>query len=169
MLNSAICKASEEQSYTLRTIQCDKSTVSTKIATSGIAVIGWTYSLGCARSRLYQSRQTMRSFVKDGDNHVFAQGNKATLMKGNRNIEQRGPLGNTLSRKTTTNLPVVAQQRCPFRINIYYHKSDGYYYLSTNGNVQNFQKGLIFHITIMHDKRLFSVAGLTWTSMWRKW
>jgi hypothetical protein len=24
-----------------------------------------------------------------------------------------------------------------------YHKSDGYYYLSTNGNVQNFQKGLI--------------------------
>jgi hypothetical protein len=31
----------------------------------------------------------MRSFVKDGDNHVFAQENKATLMKGNRNIEQR--------------------------------------------------------------------------------
>jgi hypothetical protein len=45
--------------------------------------------------------------------------------------------------KTTTTLPVVAQQRCPFRINIYYHKSDGYYYLSTNGNVHNFQKGII--------------------------
>jgi hypothetical protein len=45
--------------------------------------------------------------------------------------------------KTTTTLPGVAQQQCPFRINIYYHKSDGYYYLSTNGNVQNFQKGLI--------------------------
>jgi hypothetical protein len=106
-------------------------------------VIGWTYSLGCVRSRLYQSRQTMRSFVKDGDNHVFALGNKATLMKGNRNIEQRGPLGKTLPRKTTTTLPVVAQQRCPFRINIYFHKSDGYYYLSTNGNVHNFQKGII--------------------------
>jgi hypothetical protein len=106
-------------------------------------VIGWTYSLGCVRSRLYQSRQTMRSFVKDGDNHVFAQGKKATLMKCNRNIEQRGPLGKTMPRKTTTTLPVVAQQRCPFRINIYYHKSDGYYYLSTNGNVQNFLKGLI--------------------------
>jgi predicted house-cleaning NTP pyrophosphatase (Maf/HAM1 superfamily) len=26
---------------------------------------------------------------------------------------------------------------------IYHHKSDGYYYLSTNSNVQNFQKGLI--------------------------
>jgi hypothetical protein len=78
MLKSAICKVSEEQGYTLRAIQCDKSTVSTKSATSGIAVIGWTYSLGCVRSRLYQSRQTMRSFVKDGVNHVFAQGNKAT-------------------------------------------------------------------------------------------
>jgi hypothetical protein len=117
--------------------------VSTKSATSGIAVIIWTYSLGCVRSRLYQSRQKMRSFVKDGDNHVFAQGNKANLMKGNMNIEQRGPLGKTLPRRTTTTLPVVAQQRCPFRTNIYYHKSDGYYYLSTNGNVQNFQKGII--------------------------
>jgi hypothetical protein len=143
MLKSAICKASEEQGYTLRTIQSDKSTVSTKSATSGIPVIGWTYSLGCVRSRLYQSRQTMRSFVKDGDNHVFALGNKTTFMKGNRNIEQRGPLGKTLPRKTTTTLPVVEQQRCPFRINIYYHKSDGYYYLSTNGNVHNFQKGII--------------------------
>jgi hypothetical protein len=135
MLNIAICKASEEQGYTLRTIQCDKSTVSTKSATSGIAVIDWTYSLGCVRSRLYQRHQTMRSFVKDGDNHVFAHGNKVTFMKGNSNIEQRGPLGKTLPRKMTTTLPVVAQQRCPFRINIYYHKSDGYYYLSTNGNV----------------------------------
>jgi hypothetical protein len=114
MLKSAIFKASEEQCYTLRTIQCDKSTVSTKSATSGIAVIGWTYSLGCVRSRLYQSRQTMRSFVKDGDNDVFVQGNKVTLMKGNRNIEQRGPLVKTLTGKTTTTLHVVAQQRCPF-------------------------------------------------------
>jgi hypothetical protein len=143
MLKSAICKASEEQGYTRRTIQCDKSTVSTKSVTSGIPVIGWTYSLGCVRSRLYQSCQTMRSFVKDGDNLVFALGNKATLMKGNRNIEQRGPLGKTPPRKTTTTLPVVAQQRCPFRINIYYRKSDGYYYLSTNGNVHNFQQGII--------------------------
>jgi hypothetical protein len=38
-----------------------------KRATSGIPVIGWTYLIGCVRSRLYQSRQTMRSFVKDGD------------------------------------------------------------------------------------------------------
>jgi hypothetical protein len=88
MLNSAICKASEEQGYTLQTIQCDKSTVSTKSVTSGIPVIGWTYSLGCVCSRLFQSRQTMCSFVKDGDNLVFALGNKAILMKGNRNIDQ---------------------------------------------------------------------------------
>jgi hypothetical protein len=92
MLNSAICKASEEQGYMLRSIQCDKSTVFTKNAKSGIPVIGWTYSLGCIRSRLYQSHQTVRSFLKDGDDDVFAQGNKANLMKGNRNIEQRGPL-----------------------------------------------------------------------------
>jgi hypothetical protein len=57
MLKSAICKASEEHSYTLRTIQCEKSTVSTKSDTSGSAVIGWKYSLGCVCSRLYQSRQ----------------------------------------------------------------------------------------------------------------
>jgi hypothetical protein len=117
--------------------------VSTKSATSGMPVIGWTYSLGCVHSRLYQSRQTMRSFVKDGDTDVFAQGNNITLMKDNMNIEQRGPLGKMLPRKMTTTLHVIAQQRCPFRINIYYHKSDGYYYLSNNGNVQNFQKGLI--------------------------
>jgi hypothetical protein len=76
MLKSAICKTSEEQGYTLRTIQCDKSTVSKKSATSGIPVIGWTYSIGCVRIRLYQSHQTMRSFVKDGDNFVFALGKK---------------------------------------------------------------------------------------------
>jgi hypothetical protein len=69
---------------------------------------------------------------------------KATFMKVNRNIEQRGRIGKTLQRKKTTTLPVVAQQRCPFQINIYYHKSEGYYYLSTNGNVHNFQKGPIF-------------------------
>jgi hypothetical protein len=59
MLKSAICKASEDQGYTLQTIQCEKSNVSTKSATSGIAVTGWTYLCGCVRSRLYQSRQTM--------------------------------------------------------------------------------------------------------------
>jgi hypothetical protein len=95
MLKSDICKASEQQGYTFRTIQCDKSTVSTKSATSGIAVIGWTYTLGCVCSHLYQIIQTMRPFFQDGDNHVFVQGNKATLMKGNMNIVQRGPLGKT--------------------------------------------------------------------------
>jgi hypothetical protein len=85
----------------------------------------------------------MLSFLKDGGNDVLAQGNKSTLIKGNMNIEQRGPLGKTPPRNTTTALPVVSQQWCPFRINIYYYKSDGYYYLSTNGNVQNFHQGLI--------------------------
>jgi hypothetical protein len=74
---------------------------------------------------------------------VIAQGNKSTLMKGNRNIEQRGPLGKTLPRKMTTTLHVGSQQCCPFHINIYYYKSYGHYYLSTNGYVQNFHKGLI--------------------------
>jgi hypothetical protein len=41
---------------------------------------------------------------------MFEQGNKVTLMKGNRNIEQRGPLGKTLSRKTTTTLPLDAEE-----------------------------------------------------------
>jgi hypothetical protein len=114
ILKNSICKASEEQGCKLQIIQCDKSTVSTKSSTSGIPATGWTYSLGCARSLLCQSRQIMRSFARDVDNHVFAQGNKATLMKGNRNIEQRGPLGQTLPRKMTTTLPIVAQQWCPF-------------------------------------------------------
>jgi hypothetical protein len=140
MLKSAIFKAYEEQGYMLRSIQGDKSKVLTKSAKSGT---GWTYSRGCVRSRLYQSRQTMRWFLKDGGNDVLAQRNKSTLLKDNRNIEQRGPLGKMLPRKTTTTLPVVSQQWCPFHINIYYYKSDGYYYLSTNGNVQNFHKGLI--------------------------
>jgi hypothetical protein len=63
-------------------------------------------------------------------------------MKGNRKIKQRGPLRKTLSRKMTTTLPLDAEERCPFRINIYYFKPDGYYYLSTNGNIHNFDKGI---------------------------
>jgi hypothetical protein len=41
---------------------------------------------------------------------MFEQGNKVTLMKGNRKIEQRGPLGKTVSRKTTPNLPLDAEE-----------------------------------------------------------
>jgi hypothetical protein len=93
----------------------------------------------------------MRSFFNDGGNNVIAQGNKSTLMKGNRNIKQRGPLGKTLPRKMTTTLRVGSQQWCPFRINMYYYKSDGHCYLSTNGNVQNFHNGLIF--SHHHDER----------------
>jgi hypothetical protein len=43
--------------------------------------------------------QTMRSFLKEGGNDVFAQGNTSTVMEGNRNIEQRDPLGKILTRK----------------------------------------------------------------------
>jgi hypothetical protein len=75
---------------------------------------------------------------------VFALGSKATLMKGNMSIEQRGPLGKKLPRKATTTLPVVAHQWCPFQINIYYHQPDRYYYLSSSGNDHNLQKGIIF-------------------------
>jgi hypothetical protein len=41
----------------------------------------------------------MRSFLKEGGNDMFAQGNKLTFMKINRNIEKRGPLGKTLPQK----------------------------------------------------------------------
>jgi hypothetical protein len=73
---------------------------------------------------------------------MIEQGNKVNLMKGNRKIEQRGPLEKTLSRKMTTTLPFDAEERCPFRINMYYFKPDGYYYLSTSGNIHNFDKGI---------------------------
>jgi hypothetical protein len=56
--------------------------------------------------------------VHRAGNEMFEQGNKVTLMKGNRKIEQRGPLGKTLSRKTPTTLPVDAEERCSFRINL---------------------------------------------------
>jgi hypothetical protein len=90
----------EEQGYSLRGTQCDKSTVTTKSSKAGKPFSGWTYSLGCYRSRLYQSRQA--SFMKSGGIEMFEQDNTVTLMNGNRKIEQRGPLGKTLSRKTTT-------------------------------------------------------------------
>jgi hypothetical protein len=114
--------------------------VITKIDKSGKPFSGWTYSLGCYRSRLYQSRQA--SFLNSGGNEMFGQGNKVTLMKGNRKIEQRGSLGKTLSLKTTTNSPGDAEEHCTFHINIYSFKPDGYYYLSTNGNIHNFHKGI---------------------------
>jgi hypothetical protein len=50
----------------------------------------------------------MHLFLEEGDDDVFAPGNKSTLTKGNRNIEQRGPLGKILLQKTTTTLPAVA-------------------------------------------------------------
>jgi hypothetical protein len=116
--------------------------VTTKSAKSGKPFSGWAYSLSCYRSRLYQSRQA--SFLNSGGNEMFEQGNNVTLMKGNRKIEQRGPLGKTLSRKTTTTLPVDAEEWCPFHINICYFKPEGYYYLSTNGNIHNFHNGYLF-------------------------
>jgi hypothetical protein len=140
MLKSVVPKAGEEQGYTLRGTQCDKSTVTTKSAKTGNTFLGWTYSLGCYRSRLYQSRQA--SFLNSGSNEMFEQGNTATLMKGYRKIEQRGPLGKTLSRKMTTTLPLDAEEQCPFRINIYYFKPNGYYYLSTNRNIHNFDNSI---------------------------
>jgi hypothetical protein len=91
MLNSAVLKAGEEQGYSLRGTQCDKLNVTTKSAKTGKLILGWTYSLGCYHIRLYQSHQA--SFLNPGGNDMCEQGNKVTLMKGNRNIEQRGPLG----------------------------------------------------------------------------
>jgi hypothetical protein len=58
-LKSAVLKAREEQGDSLRGTQCDKSTVTTKSAKTGKSILGWTYSLGCYRSRLYQSCQSM--------------------------------------------------------------------------------------------------------------
>jgi hypothetical protein len=166
VLKSDVFKAGEEQGYSLRGTQCDKSTVTTKSAKTEKPILGWTYSLGCYHSRLYQSRQA--SFLNFAGNEMFEQGNKVTLMKGNRKIEQRGPIGKTLSRKTTTTLPLDAEERCPFRISIYYFKPDGYYYLSTNGNIHNFDKG----ITCSHCHRerqtvVFLAAVWTWTSTLR--
>jgi hypothetical protein len=102
MLKSVVLKAGEEQGYTLRGTQCGKSTVTTKSVKSGKPFSGWTYSLGCYRSRLYQSQQA--SFLNSGGNEMFEQGNKVTFMKGNRKIEQRGPLGKTLSQKNDNHL-----------------------------------------------------------------
>jgi hypothetical protein len=57
MVKSVVLKAGEEQVYSLRGPQYDKSTVTTKSVKTGKPILGWTYSLGCYRSRLYQSRQ----------------------------------------------------------------------------------------------------------------
>jgi hypothetical protein len=111
----------------------------------------------------------MRSFVKDGDNHVFAQGKKVTLMKGNRNIEQRGPLGKTLPSKTTTNSPVVAQQWSRFESVFTITNLTDTIICQPMAMFIISKRALFVHITIMKDKRLFSVAGLKWTSMLRKW
>jgi hypothetical protein len=169
MLKSAIYNASEEQGYTLRSIQGDKSTVLTKSAKSGIPVSGWTYSLGFIRNRLYQIRQTMHSFLKGGGNDLFAQGNKSTLMKGNRNIEKRGPLGKTLPRKTTTILPVVSQQRCPL-VSIFtiLNQMDTIIFQQMS-MLRTSKRALFVHITIMKDKRLCPASVLPWTKVWRKW
>jgi hypothetical protein len=72
-------------------------------------------------------------------------------MKGNLNIEQRGTLGKTLPQNVTTTLPVISQQRCNFRINTYY-------YLSTNENIQKFNKGLVW-LYLHHERQtvLFSI------------
>jgi hypothetical protein len=108
MLKIAVLKAGEEQGYSLRGTQCDKSTVTTKSEKTGKPILGWTYSLVCYRSRFYQSRQA--SCMNSVGNEMFEQGNKVTLMKGNRKTEQRRPLGKTLSRKTTTALPLDAEE-----------------------------------------------------------
>jgi hypothetical protein len=148
MLKIAVLKNGEEQGYGLRGTQCDKSTVTTKSAKSEKPFSGWTHSLGCYRSRHYQIRQA--SFMNSGGNKKIEQGNNLTLMKGNRKIEQRGPIGKTLSQKTTTILPLDAEERCPFRINIYYFNIT----FQPTEICITFTRVLLFLTTIMSDKQL---------------
>jgi hypothetical protein len=104
----------------------------------------------------------MRSFLKDGGNDVFAQGNKLTLMKGNRNIEQRGPLGKTLQKKRKLICLLLFNNGVPF-VSISTIKSlmDTIIF-QPMAMFRTSRRVLFVHITIMKDKYwLCSVAGNT--------
>jgi hypothetical protein len=169
MLKSAICKASEELGYTIHSIQGDTLTVLTKNAKSRIPVPDWTSSLGFPCSRLYQSHLTMRSFLEEGGSEVFAQGEKLTLMKGNRSIEQRGSLGKTIPRKMTT-IYLLFLNNATLSVSIYTitHRMNTIIFQQMT-RFRTSTRALFVHITTMKEKRLCSVAVLTWTNTLRKW
>jgi hypothetical protein len=91
-------------------------------------------------------------------------------MKENRKIEQRGPLGNTLSRKTTTNLPLDAEEDALF-VSTYIIQSltDIITFQPTEIYITLTMVLLLVLTTIMNDKQLCLAAVWTWTSTLRKW
>jgi hypothetical protein len=125
-----------------------KPTVLKKANMTGKKVDGWTYMIGCVRSRIYQNRETTDRVKSRED--VFAKDHKTTFIKGSRAKECRGSLGKTMPQKTTTTSPVDKEDCCPFSINVYYCATDGHHYLSSKGFVRNFLDGV--HCSHLHHE-----------------
>jgi hypothetical protein len=116
-------------------------------------MVGHIHLVASAAASTKSGKQLVHFFSEGRWLRCLRAGEKMMFMKGNMNIDQRGPLGKTLPQKMTATLPVAAQLWCSFRINIYYEKSDRYYYLSTNSNIHNFQKGIIFCSHHHHERQ----------------
>jgi hypothetical protein len=99
MLKSAICKASagwlHATSYPGQHIDSVNKKCHIWNSSFWLDIFTWL------RPQPPVPKPSNNAFISEGrcGNNVFAQGNKLTLMKGNRNIEQRGPLGKTLPKK----------------------------------------------------------------------
>jgi hypothetical protein len=167
MLKSAVLKAGEEQGYSLRGTQCDKSTVTTKSVKSGKPFSGWTYSIGCYCSRIYQSRQA--SFMNSGGNDMFEQGNKVTLMKGNRKLNKEGHLERPCHEKRQA-LYLLMLKNEAIPVSGYIISSRTYIITFQPTEIYiTFTRVLLVLTTIMNDKHLCLAAVRTWTSTLRKW
>jgi hypothetical protein len=149
-LKVSLTKAAEEGGYTLRQTKNYKTIVLKKANVTVKKADGWTYTLGGARSRIYQNHKMtdIFEFIED----VCVKGHKTTCIIGSRAKEYRGSPGKILPQKTTTTLPVEKEDRCPFSIDVYYGANDGRHYLSSKDFVRNFLDGV--HCSHLHHEEL---------------
>ena len=91
---------------------------------------GYSLSLCCCYYFLYR----YKSKILSSGGSLYQDEIKHTWIRTNRKFENRGKLGKTLPRKTTTVLPRSKDKLCPFHIIIYLSYSDNRWYLSKNGS-----------------------------------
>jgi hypothetical protein len=103
------------------------------------------WKLSFAHNRMFEDKACTR-YYEHGDAQ-FAEGMKATTVKENHRVEQRGPTGINQPRKTETPRPAWKEDQCPFKINIHLNLIDNLFYLSKKGPVAT-HCGHVRHIVI---------------------
>jgi hypothetical protein len=98
------------------------------------------YTIGCVRYKVYGGNKKKVPNAANnfkgkyiGPDRLHVDGIKKTAIKGEK-YEMRNLEGSKLPQRRYTMLLVDKEERCPFRMTIYFKNKDGMFYLSRNGS-----------------------------------